>query len=136
LEIIQETADVAHSERYSQRFVTALRDAIETGAVLVTPEPHDKAPANTYIGWEDDTFVYVTSGGIKLVKMFAQRTGMDINIDLTTLRRQLYTDGLTYSTAARIEANRYDYQPFQGSKLVTAFFQDMLWPHKSTGVKG
>lgn len=131
-EIITETAEMAHSERYSQRFVAVLCDMIETGSVHVAKHPLDKSPPQNYIGWFDKDYTYLHMGGVGLIKTLARRVGIDINIDRGTLLRQLYNDGMIHSTTARIRARKFDYQHPGTRKMVVAFFQEKLWPKEET----
>jgi len=125
LEITQETSQAAHSQRYSQRFAHALVQAMEVNAVYIADGPEDTHVQN-YVGWKDDTFIYILAGGMKMIQRWARGNDAEININVGTLRRQLYYDGLTYSTPARIDKGYYDHQPIKGGKLVTALYREKL----------
>lgn len=129
-EVLEHTADRAHGERYSQRFIIALRDAVETGFAKITD-----LPDNHRVGWSDNNYVYILNGAKEIIDQWLRQSGQStINIAKPDLRRQLYNDGMTYSTSARINAGQYDYQaidPATGTRpMVIALYKHKIYPHE------
>lgn len=123
-EIVKQTDNKAHSERYSQRFIAALKDALDTGFCRLSDSACDRRA-----GWEDEQYIYLLSGAKEIVDQWLRQSGQTpINISKKDLRKQLFDDGLSYSTTTRIEMGRYDYQavdPANDSRpMVTAIFRD------------
>jgi hypothetical protein len=121
--VLDHTAQRAHEERYSQRFVSALRDALETGYCKLSAIQDDRR-----VGWADNTHVYVLNGAKEIVDQWLRSSGQSaINIAKPDLRRQLYNDGLSNSTAARVKAGQYDYQAMdpatQARPMVIALYK-------------
>lgn len=105
-QIVENTANKAHEERYSQRFINALKDAIETGFAKVTNFSEDHR-----VGWKDDKYLYLLNGSKEVVDQWLRISGQTpINISKRDLRKQLYNDGLSHSTTSRVTVGQYDYQ--------------------------
>jgi hypothetical protein len=126
LAISEFTDDKAHSERYSQRFVAALSDAIGTGWAKLSTGLEDRR-----VGWEDDDYIYLLGGAKEIVDQWLRQSGQTpINISKKDLRKQLHQDALTYSTTARIAAGMYDMQAFDPATkkypMVTAIYKTNL----------
>lgn len=125
LESIIRTTDLkAHAERYSQRFMAALQDALSTGFAKLSDSMVERR-----VGWEDDQYIYLLSGSKEIVDQWLRQSGQTtINISKKDLRKQLHSDALSYSTPARIAAGQYDYQaldPATGSKqMIIAIFKE------------
>jgi hypothetical protein len=125
LGVVASTDSKAQSERYSQRFIIALKDALDTGfCYLVAETKPDEVPAwrDKRVGWQDDTYIYLLSGAKEIVDQWLRQSGQTpINISKKELRKQLYDDGLSYSTEGRRNRSQYDYQaldPITGVKLM------------------
>lgn len=125
-EIVSQTDAKAHSERYSQRFITALKDAIDTGFCYLSDAARDRR-----VGWQDQTYIYLLSGSKEIVDQWLRQSGQTpINISKKDLRKQLFDDGLTYSTEGRVNRGFHDYQaldPATDKKImVTALYIEHL----------
>jgi len=106
VQIVAYTSQRAHEERYSQRFIEALRDAIGAGFAVVSNEP-----AQNRVGWQDNTYLYLLSGTLEIVNQWLRASGQTpINITKNDLRRQLFSDGMTHSTASRQKRRLFDHQ--------------------------
>lgn len=128
LDVVGATGRKVQEERYSQKFLSALRDAISTGFAYIA----DEKPDARRVGWQDDDFVYLTNGALAIVNQWLRNSGEpSINIPTKEIRKQLFNDGLTYSTDARAEAGRWDVQrvdPADNSKpMVTAIYRDKFY---------
>lgn len=125
-EIVKRTDLKAHSERYSQRFITALQDALSTGFAKLADDLIDRR-----VGWQDEQYIYLLSGAKEIVDQWLRQSGQTtIYISKKDLRKQLYDDLLTFSTPARQDAGQYDYQaidPATGTKqMVIAMYKENL----------
>ena len=104
--IVEATANKAHEERYSQRFINGLRDALGAGHAVLSNELVENR-----VGWQDDVYIYLLSGAKEIVDQWLRRSGqLPINISKKALRKQLFDDGLTHSTQKRIEVGDFNYQ--------------------------
>lgn len=128
--VLDHTAQRAHEERYSQRFVNALRDAIETGYCKLSDLADDRR-----VGWAEDNYIFILNGAKEIVDQWLRSSGQSpINIAKPDLRRQLYNDGLSNSTAARVRAGQYDYQAIdpvtQARPMVIALYKAKIFAHE------
>lgn len=106
--IVEYTARKAESERYSQRFIYALQDAISTGFATIS-DHLDRGMKR--IGWQDKDNLYLLSGAKEIVDQWLRQSGQNaIHIPKRELSKQLYDDGYSRSTSARIERGFYDLQ--------------------------
>lgn len=124
MEILAHTGEKVKSERYSQRFIAALRDAVSTGFAYIA----DAKPDARRVGWEDGDFVYLTNGSLTIANQWLRNANQPaINMSSRELREQLYQDGLTDSTPGRVQRGEYDVQrvdPADNSKpMVMAVFR-------------
>ena len=76
-----------------------------------------------------------------MIDQWLRQSGqLPININKRELRKQLYDDGLTHSTGARINTGFYDYQtkdPVNDKVvLVTALRIEDLWPEADSQEDG
>lgn len=118
MSVVSATDSKAHSERYSLRFVIALHDALATRFCYLG----DEVERDKRVGWQDDDYIYLLSGAKEIVDQWLRQSGQTpINISKKELRKQLYDDGLSYSTGARVTRGQFDYQaldPATGVKLM------------------
>ena len=138
IEIVEATAEKAQAERYSARFIEALHDALGAGFARLTD-----APAENRVGWETDEYIYLLNGAKDIVDQWLRASGQTaINISKIELRKQLFEDGLTYSTGARLNNGKYDLQvrdPVTDSYILVtavyfeAFYQSELEDTAKTG---
>lgn len=104
--IVGKTGEKVKSERYSWKFLGALRDAIATGYAAVSAVICDRR-----IGWQDDTYLYLLGGSFEIVNQWLRASGQaPINISKAELRKQLFQDQLSYCTKAREEGGWFDVQ--------------------------
>lgn len=107
LEIVNQTASKASEERYSNRFILALDDAISTGFANLSLTLNK----SSRVGWQDDAYTYLLSGAKEIVDQWLRASGQStIQISKRELAKQLYDDGHTHSTQGRIDRGTYDYQ--------------------------
>jgi hypothetical protein len=105
-EIVERTAEKAQAERYSNRFMEGLHDAIGAGFASISNDRQENR-----VGWQSEDFVYLLNGAKDVVDQWLRSSGQTpINISKKELRHQLYDDGLTYSTGARLNRGEYDVQ--------------------------
>jgi hypothetical protein len=105
-EIVGKTGEKVRSERYSWKFLTALRDAISTGYASVSPVMDDRR-----IGWQDEQYLYLLGGSFEIVNQWLRVSGQaPINISKAELRKQLFQDQLSYCTKTREEGGWFDVQ--------------------------
>jgi hypothetical protein len=107
-EIIERTGEKVKSERYSWKFLSALRDAITSGFAVLSDVPIERR-----VGWKDTEgkYVYLLSCSFEIVNQWLRTSGQTpINISKAELRKQLFQDGLSRCTKAREDAGWYDYQ--------------------------
>lgn len=107
-EIVGKTGEKVKSERYSWKFLAALRDAIATGYAAVSSVICDRR-----VGWkdEDDGYLYLLGGSFEIVNQWLRASGQaTINISKSELRKQLFQDQLSYCTKTREEGGWFDVQ--------------------------
>jgi hypothetical protein len=126
-EIVARTAETAREQRYSSRFMEALHDALGAGFASISDERQENR-----VGWQTEDFVYLLNGAKDIVDQWLRSSGQTpINISKRQLRHQLYDDGLTYSTGARLNLHRYDVQardPMTGSYILAiAIYRDKFF---------
>ncbi|MCL4295230.1 MAG: bifunctional DNA primase/polymerase [Anaerolineae bacterium] len=104
--IVGKTGEKVKSERYSWKFLAALRDTIATGYAAVSAVICDRR-----VGWQDDTYLYLLGGSFEIVNQWLRASGQaPINISKAELRKQLFQDQLSYCTKAREEGGWFDVQ--------------------------
>lgn len=128
LEVVGATGRKVQEERYSQKFLSALQDALSTGFCYIS----NVKPDPKRVGWQDDEYVYLTNGTLAIVNQWLRSSGEpSINIPTKEIRKQLFNDGLTYSSEARCNAGQFDIQrtdPADNSKpMVTAVYRDKFY---------
>ena len=126
--IMGATGQKVREERYSQKFISALRDALSTGFAYIS----DSKANPRRVGWQDHEFVYLINGALSVVNQWLRNSGEPpINIPTKEIRKQLFNDGLTFSTEARVNAAQYDLQrtdPADESKpMVTAIYRTRFY---------
>jgi len=107
IEVVTATGRKVQEERYSRRYLDALRDAVSTGFAYIGDH---KAQARR-VGWEDQEAVYLLSGSMSVVNQWLSTSNSPpINIPLKELKQQLYEDGFTRSTPGRVDRMEFDLQ--------------------------
>lgn len=107
IDVVMATGRKVQEERYSRRFLDALRDAVSTGFAYIGDH---KAQARR-VGWEDKEAVYLLSGSMSVVNQWLSTSNSPpINIPLKELKQQLYEDGFTRSTPGRVDRMEFDLQ--------------------------
>jgi hypothetical protein len=128
-EIVGRTGEKVRSERYSWKFLAALRDAIATGYAAISSVICDRR-----VGWEDETYIYLLSGSFEIVNQWLRTSGQaPINISKAELKKQCFQDKLSYCTEARERGGWFDVQrddPATKTRaLVIALYRDKFNSH-------
>lgn len=123
-QIVGRTGEKVKSERYSWKFLAALRDVITTGYAAVSNVICDRR-----VAWKDDTYLYLLNGSFEIVNQWLRVSGQaPINISKAELRKQLFHDKLSFCTETREKGGWFDYQitdPATNSRtLVVALYLD------------
>lgn len=105
-QVVANTGKKVKDERYSQKFIRILQDAISTGHAIISDHPGTEG---RYIGWKDEECLYLVSGTISVINHWLRSVSREIiNIPMKELARQMYHDGLIKSTPKRIELGEFD----------------------------
>lgn len=128
-EIVGKTGDKVKSERYSWKFLDALRNAVSTGYATISSHICDRR-----IAWEDDDYIYLLSGSFEVVNQWLRLSGQSpINISKAELRKQLFHDKCSYCTDAREKNGWFDHQATDPATkarvLVIALYRDKFNTH-------
>lgn len=138
MQILAHTGEKVRSERYSQRFISALRDAVSTGFAYIGVG-RERIEGGKRVGWQDEAFVYLTNGSLTIANQWLRNANQSaINMSSRELREQLHQDGLTESTPARVNRGEYDVQrtdPADGSKpMVMAVYARKFYNLEDTEI--
>lgn len=107
IDVLVATGRKIQEERYSHRFLSAIREAVSTGYACIRDD-HLQARR---VGWEDKDFVYLLSGSMSIVNQWLATTKTPpINIPLKELKQQLFEDCFTHSTPGRVGRMEFDLQ--------------------------
>lgn len=128
-EIVGRTGDKVKSERYSWKFLDALRNAVTTGYAAISNHICEKR-----VAWEDDDYIYLLSGSFEIVNQWLRVSGQSpINISKAELKKQMFQDKLSYCTNTREKGGWFDYQATdpatKARSLVIALYKDKFNTH-------
>lgn len=114
------TSAKVQDERYSRKFIAALRDACSTGFARISDTSADR----NRVGWQDGEYVYLLNGSLAVVNQWLRNSGEPpIIIPMREIKKQLFEDLFTHSTQARVDRGEYDLQrldPADNSKPLVA----------------
>lgn len=125
LRVVAATSQKVQDERYSQKFISSLRDAISTGYARLSNTTMD---TRNRVGWQDDDFVYLLNGSMAVVNAYLRQSGdVPLIIPMREVSKQLFEDGYSYSTQGRVDRGYFDVQrtdPADDSRpMVTAVYR-------------
>lgn len=134
-EIVGKTGDKVKSERYSWKFLDALRNAVATGYAAISNQICDRR-----VAWEDDEYIYLLSGSFEIVNQWLRVSGQSpINISKAELRKQLFHDLCSFVTETRVKLAAFDHQATDPATkarvLVVALYKDKFNTHQEEEAK-
>jgi hypothetical protein len=134
LRVVNATSDKVAGDRYSQKFIAALRDAISTGFAHVS----EVVVERNRVGWQDGEFVYLLNGSLAVVNQWLRLAGeTPLIIPGREIKKQLFEDGYSFSTQGRVERGQYDLQrndPADNSKpMVAAVYRVKFYGEEISG---
>lgn len=129
-EIVSKTGDKVKSERYSFKFLDALRNAVSTGYAAIANHICDRR-----VGWEDEDYLYLLPGSFEVCNQWLRVSGQSpINISKAELRKQLFHDQCSFVTETRVQGGWFDHQTTDPATrarvLVIALFREKFNTHQ------